>query len=251
MASVDLIGAKLEAFETHMDDGLCALFAKFRLGRSSTPRRSQHGESFNRKENPPKKEEQVMDSSYPCIRMDFPRWEDGDPTRWISRAKQYFYYHRTSEASMVDIAAIHLGREAIQWYDWYKHTHGVPTWRQLKSGLLIHFRSTEYGNMNGQLVKIRQTSTVQEYQTRDHYCKRGKLLVIKPIEDLEPEDVDPELEKEDTKEELQPAINTIHALAGYTNSQSLKVNEFFEHQSITILIDIGSTNNFMDSKVAA
>ncbi|RZS05632.1 hypothetical protein BHM03_00036168 [Ensete ventricosum] len=64
MASVDLIGAKLEAFETRMKDKLCTLFVEFRLGRSPSPRRSQRGESFDRKENPPEKEEQAIDSSY-------------------------------------------------------------------------------------------------------------------------------------------------------------------------------------------
>ncbi|RWV94249.1 hypothetical protein GW17_00043230 [Ensete ventricosum] len=76
MASVDMFGAKLEAFEMRMEDRLRALFAEFRLGRSSSTRRSQPGESSNCKENPPEKEEQVMDSSYPYIRVDFPQWED-------------------------------------------------------------------------------------------------------------------------------------------------------------------------------
>ncbi|RWW12610.1 hypothetical protein GW17_00023716 [Ensete ventricosum] len=53
---------------------------------------------------------------------------------------------------MVDIAAVHLGREAIQWYDWYKNTYRVPTWRQFKSWLLLRFRPTEYENTNNQLV---------------------------------------------------------------------------------------------------
>ncbi|RRT38304.1 hypothetical protein B296_00049966 [Ensete ventricosum] len=100
--------------------------AEFRLGRSPSPRRSQCGESSDRKENPPEEEEQVTNSSYSRIRVDFPRWEDGDPTGWISCVERYFRYHRTLEASMVDIAAIHLGREDIQWYDWYKYFHGVP-----------------------------------------------------------------------------------------------------------------------------
>ncbi|RWW69314.1 hypothetical protein BHE74_00023095 [Ensete ventricosum] len=102
MASVDLIGAKLEAFETRMEDKLCALFVEFRLGRSPSPRRSQRGESFDRKENPPEKEEQATDSSY------------------LRRV----------------------------------------------SGLVNRFRLTEYEYTNDQLVKIRQTSNVQEYQTR-------------------------------------------------------------------------------------
>ncbi|RWW14044.1 hypothetical protein GW17_00022224 [Ensete ventricosum] len=142
MVSVDLIGAKLKAFEMRMLDRLRAV-AEFRLGGSPSPRRSQCGESSDRKENPPEEEEQVTNSSYSHIRVDFPRWEDGDPTGWISCVERYFRYHRTLEASMVDIAAIHLGREDIQWYDWYKDAHGVPIWRQFKSGLLICFRSTD------------------------------------------------------------------------------------------------------------
>ncbi|RWV91171.1 hypothetical protein GW17_00046562 [Ensete ventricosum] len=166
MASIDLINDKLEAFETHMEDKLCALFVEFRLGRSPSPRRSQCGRSSDCKENQPEKEEQVTDPSYPCIRVDFPRREDRDMTGWISHAERYFCYHRTLEASMVNITIIHLGREAIQWCGWYKHTHKVPTRRQFKSGLLIFFRPTEYENTNSQSVKIRQASIVQEYQTR-------------------------------------------------------------------------------------
>ncbi|RRT59201.1 hypothetical protein B296_00046017, partial [Ensete ventricosum] len=60
-----------------------------------------------------------------------------------------------------------------------------------------------------------------------------------------------EPEKEDTEEESQPAISTIHALAGYANPHSMKVNGFLEHQPITIPFNTGNTNNFMDSKVAA
>ncbi|RWV84885.1 hypothetical protein GW17_00053373, partial [Ensete ventricosum] len=120
-----------------MEDRLRALFVEFRLGRSPSPRRSQHDESSNYKKNPPKKEEQSMDSSCQRMRVDFPRWEDGDSTGWISRAEWYFRYYRTLEASMVDIAVIHLGREVIQWYDWYKHTHRVPIWRRGKGVILL------------------------------------------------------------------------------------------------------------------
>ncbi|RWV84126.1 hypothetical protein GW17_00054191 [Ensete ventricosum] len=72
MISIDLIGAKLEAFETRMKDKIRTLFMEFSLGRSLSLRRSQYGESFNRKENPPEKEEHVIDSSFPRIRVDFP-----------------------------------------------------------------------------------------------------------------------------------------------------------------------------------
>ncbi|RWW56399.1 hypothetical protein BHE74_00036888 [Ensete ventricosum] len=42
----------------------------------------------------------------------------------------------------------------------------------------------------------------------------------------------------------------MHALAGYTNLQTMKVRGLLKQQSITILINTKSTNNFMNSKVA-
>ncbi|RWV77434.1 hypothetical protein GW17_00061736 [Ensete ventricosum] len=113
MTSEDLIDAKLEVFEMRMEDTLRTLFVEFRLGQSPSPTRSQQGESSYHKENPPEKAEQAMDSAYPRIWVHFPRWEGRDPTGWLSHVERYFCYHRTLEASIVEIAAIHLEGDAI------------------------------------------------------------------------------------------------------------------------------------------
>ncbi|URE04495.1 hypothetical protein MUK42_34010 [Musa troglodytarum] len=186
---------------------------------------------------------------------------------------------RASDNAMVEIVVIHLEGDAIQWYNWLEYNHGAPTWNQFKNALLNRFRPKEYENIDGQLAKIRQTSTIQEYQTshpslpkkltreelrdrsakglcwhcdepwnRDHRYKRGRLLLIEPLEDME-EEVQ-EHEEEVTDEEQQPIDITMHALAGYANPQTMKVGGFLKQQPITILIDTGSTNNFMNSKVA-
>ncbi|RZS05503.1 hypothetical protein BHM03_00036036 [Ensete ventricosum] len=68
MASVDLVGAKLVAIETHMEDRPRALFPEFRLGQSQSLRRSQHGGNSDRKENSTKKERQATDLSCPRTR---------------------------------------------------------------------------------------------------------------------------------------------------------------------------------------
>ncbi|RRT42226.1 hypothetical protein B296_00039088 [Ensete ventricosum] len=94
---------------------------------------------------------------------------------------------------LVDIATIHLKGDVIQSYNCFEHTYRVPTWKEFKSGLLIHFRLTEYKNTNGQLMKIRQTSTVQEYQTRFKHLSNQtqdwseKQLQGTVIEGLKPE----------------------------------------------------------------
>ncbi|RWW78536.1 hypothetical protein BHE74_00013235 [Ensete ventricosum] len=56
--------------------------------------------------------------------------------------------------------------------------------------------------------------------------------------------------KEAMEEESQSADYAVHALAGYNNPHMMKVGGLLK-QPITVLIDTGNTNNFLNSKVAA
>ncbi|RRT70506.1 hypothetical protein B296_00003639 [Ensete ventricosum] len=71
----------------------------------------------------------------------------------------------------------------------------------------------------------------------------NKLCALFEEEDLEHE--------ENIDEDLQSADCMVHAVAGYANPQMMKIGCFLKQQPVTILNDIESTNNFMDSKVAA
>ncbi|RRT77453.1 hypothetical protein B296_00015590 [Ensete ventricosum] len=116
---------------------------------------------------------------------------------------------------MVDIATVHLERDAIQWYNWFEHTQRVLTW------------------------------------SCDHRCKKERLLLIEPIDEFEQGEEDLEHENENMEEDLQPVDCIVHALIGYTNPQMMKIGGFLKQQPVTILINIRSINNFMDSKVVA
>ncbi|RWV91913.1 hypothetical protein BHE74_00046208 [Ensete ventricosum] len=71
MASDDAIDAKLADFEARIENKLCVLFEEFRLGRSESPKKSQREESSDRKENQSEKGDQVQDSAYLHMRVDF------------------------------------------------------------------------------------------------------------------------------------------------------------------------------------
>jgi predicted aspartyl protease len=43
---------------------------------------------------------------------------------------------------------------------------------------------------------------------------------------------------------------TVHALAGYSNPQTMRASGYIKRQPVTVLIDTGSTNNFLDEDVA-
>ncbi|RWW13963.1 hypothetical protein GW17_00022304 [Ensete ventricosum] len=84
--------------------------------------------------------------------------------------------------------------------------------------------------------------------SHDHRYKKGHLLLIEPLEDMEEELL--EHEEEVAAEEQQPVDIMMHALAGYANSQTMNVGGLLKQQLITILIDTRSTNNFINYNVA-
>ncbi|RZS01713.1 hypothetical protein BHM03_00031623 [Ensete ventricosum] len=132
MASEEAINAKFEAFESRMEEKIRSLFVEFSMGRPSSLRRSQQGETSDRRDDPQEQGYTILDPNNPRMRVDFPRWEEGDPLRWISHAERYFRFYRTVEATRVEIAAIHLEGDVIQWFNWFEHTHGGLSWRQFK-----------------------------------------------------------------------------------------------------------------------
>ena len=75
--------------------------------------------------------------------------------------------------------------------------------------------------------------------------------MIEPIEEevIKHPEESLEHEEEDAEEEPQPTEVTVHALAGYSNPKTMKVGGLLKQQPITVLIDTGSTTNFLYSKL--
>ncbi|RWW53836.1 hypothetical protein BHE74_00039635 [Ensete ventricosum] len=93
MASEEAINAKFEAFESRMEEKMRSLFAEFSIGQPLSPRKSHHGETSDRRDDPQEHGHIISDPNNPCMKVDFPRWEEGDPIRWISRAERYFRFY--------------------------------------------------------------------------------------------------------------------------------------------------------------
>ena len=76
--------------------------------------------------------------------------------------------------------------------------------------------------------------------------------MIEPVEEKVIEYAEESIEhkEEDAEEEPQPTEVTVHALASYSNPQTMKIGGLLKQQPITVLIDTGSTTNFLNSKLA-
>lgn len=83
--------------------------------------------------------------------------------------------------------------------------------------------------------------------TPGHKCK-GKRPQFYHLElEMDEEDVEEEGEEENTRELAQIFV---HALAGITNFQTLRVTGHHGKNKLQVLLDIGSTHNFLDTSLA-
>ena len=91
--------------------------------------------------------------------------------------------------------------------------------------------------------------------TKGHQCNKNKLFYIdceegepKEEEVSQEEATSEEIEKV-TSEEITPTIYC-HALSGINTPQTLKIEGYIKNKKVTVLIDFGSTRNFIHCNVA-
>lgn len=93
---------------------------------------------------------------------------------WIFRAQQFQGLHGVPDNKMVELAAAHLLGDAIPSYQWLARTMGRPTWSAFTRALCSHFGSPEDDDPEGSLAKLRQTTTVRDYQAKIRTACKSK-----------------------------------------------------------------------------
>lgn len=101
------------------------------------------------------------------IKLDFPKFQQGDPTAWISKAKQYFDYQDMAQAQRVSFASYHLEDEANEWWQVTSKALGeeqiVITREVFEEELWACFGPNAAEDFDEALSKIQQTGTLREY----------------------------------------------------------------------------------------
>ena len=101
-------------------------------------------------------------------KLEFPRFEGGDPTGWFARVDQFFEFQATSETQKVMLASFHLEGEANQWWRWMSRTfreeNRAVTWAVFEEELWARFGPTDGEDFDEALSRIRQDKSLREYQ---------------------------------------------------------------------------------------
>ena len=87
--------------------------------------------------------------------------------------------------------------------------------------------------------------------SQGHKCSENKLFYIEgPSEEEKDESISKDdRESSEESHDSQPIISC-HAFSSFTTPQTLKVVGFLKKQKVTVLIDSGSTHNFINKKLA-
>ncbi|KAH9647661.1 Wall-associated receptor kinase-like 22 [Citrus sinensis] len=210
----------------------------------------------------PRREESGMErQQFPSrlAKLEFPRYSGDDPTEWFNRVTQFFDYQETTDDQRVVLASFHL------------EDGQLVTWKAFVEELWARFGPTECEDFDEALSRVKQTSSLRDYQkeferlgNRVHGWTQ-RALVGTFMGGLKPE-ISEEIRIETTPGETTEEISeitrgtkqeetddpeiTFYALTGWTAPQTMRVMARIGPYEIVVLIDSGSTHNFISTRLA-
>nr|KYP76736.1 hypothetical protein KK1_020989 [Cajanus cajan] len=82
------------------------------------------------------------------------------------QAEQFFSYHQIPVDSRFPMVAFYMKGDALSWFKWMLHNQQLSDWHAFERALELRFGPTGYENFQAELFKLRQHTTVTEYQQR-------------------------------------------------------------------------------------
>ncbi|KAA8550255.1 hypothetical protein F0562_001939 [Nyssa sinensis] len=203
-------------------------------------------------------------------KLDFPKFFGEDPKAWVYKCEKFFEFNTIDETQKVRLASIHMEDRAIHWFRWLQeetiealakknrvysksYNSSLPTSsKSMELAPKPMESATAVKKMTQKELEERRMKGLcygcDEKYFRGHVCKKKQLFIIEAEEEEDVfEDVVQEMEKEDVQEELQISV---HALSGSLSYKTMRIKEKVKKNVVTILIDLGSTHNFLDPVMA-
>uniref|UniRef100_A0A2N9HT66 RNA-directed DNA polymerase n=1 Tax=Fagus sylvatica TaxID=28930 RepID=A0A2N9HT66_FAGSY len=221
------------------------------------------------------------------VKLDFPRFNGAeDPTSWICRAEQFFRFHETPIEDHVALALFHLEGEAQLWYQLLQQEAESLNWPTFKAGLLARYGPTQFFNHFGELTKLQQivscfVSGLKEgikadvlagrpvdlstaiglarlYEARNSSFRRttapispiNKMPPFSPRKDTKPRSSFPlkRLTPTELKERREKGL--CYNCNERDGPETMRVAGLIQAVPTTILLDFGSSHNFVSESLA-
>ncbi|XP_028191387.1 uncharacterized protein LOC114377177 [Glycine soja] len=97
------------------------------------------------------------------MKLDVPRFDGTDPSRWIFKIHQYFEYHGTPAHERLTIASFYMEGQALAWFQWMANNGQFTSWSNFLQALQNRFAPSHYEDPTGTLFKLTQKGTLSAY----------------------------------------------------------------------------------------
>ncbi|XP_070001858.1 uncharacterized protein [Nicotiana sylvestris] len=108
----------------------------------------------------------VPSMQYKPTSMEMPRFSGANPEGWVFDAERYFDFYHISEDHKLSLASFYLDGEAREWYRWLFRNKQLSDWPRFALKVMSRFQKRSLLAPKGHLSKLRQTSTIAEFQAR-------------------------------------------------------------------------------------
>ncbi|PKI61179.1 hypothetical protein CRG98_018410 [Punica granatum] len=92
------------------------------------------------------------------------RFSGTNPEAWTFQVEHYFEFYKINPDHQLDLASFYLEGAALEWYWWMFRNKQQVDWPHLAKALVTRFRKKDFEAPEGRLAKLRQHTTVTEYQ---------------------------------------------------------------------------------------
>nr|GEY27471.1 Ty3/gypsy retrotransposon protein [Tanacetum cinerariifolium] len=208
----------------------------------------------------------------PYLKLQFPRFGGEDPRGWLYQAEQYFEFQRVAPVDQVQLASIHMDGIALQWHRWITKFRGPMTWTTTVIAYQEAFERISHqidglpevflvgcfvGGLKEEIrleVKLKKPRNLSEaigmallVEEKINLQRKGveDEVPINDNQDLAQAQDDPHAEQVQAHEGPHAEIS-FHAISGSINPQTLRLPGRIKNKDVVVLVDGGSTHNFID-----
>lgn len=96
-------------------------------------------------------------------KIELPEFDGLLPYGWIRNVERYFRAAQYNEQQKLELVALSLTGEVLNWYLWESEEERFESWFQFKQRMLERFAESIDDEPRNRLCALRQTGTVREY----------------------------------------------------------------------------------------
>lgn len=97
------------------------------------------------------------------VRVVMPRFDGTYAEGWLFSVRRYFIFYKIPENQKLLLASFHMDGIARKWFAWMEASNLLSDWKFFVDALLRKFTSLHFTLPGGQLSKLIQEGSVQEY----------------------------------------------------------------------------------------